>query len=97
MPDLILHTTCLMSCRPPFDHDTRVSLNVDTFGVYYVMVERDLTPRSPWEMRLRGRRGRLKVPTEWSPLSVDAQFPELADAVRHMADVIERLASEGGA
>lgn len=86
MPDLILHTTCLMSCSPPLMHPfVRVSLNVDTFGVFFVMVEQFQSgcPAS--------------VPTEWCPLSVDAQFPEMADAIRHMADVIERLASEGGA
>ena len=81
---LILHTTCLMSYLDR-DRDMRVSLNEDAFGVYHVMVERD------------AQRDDRLVPTEWCPTSVDAQFPELADAVRHMATVIERLVAEGGA
>ncbi len=83
MPDLILHTTCLMSWRSP-RRGVRVSLNEDAFGVYHVMVERDVQ-----------RDDRL-VPTEWCPTSVDAQFPEVSDAVRHMATVIDRLFAEGG-
>ena len=83
MPDLILRTTCLMSYLDRA-RAVRVSLNEDAFGVYHIMVERDVQ-----------RDDRL-VPTEWCPLSVDAQFPEVSDAVRHMATVIERLFAEGG-